>query len=709
MSRILRVKSPLKYSAVGGISIIQRPIFRHFFQLIVTAMERRLVMSALMLLYYVIELSVLFAQEELMFLKVIVEIMLVLSCLAIARIYVRDCEALNTLLVIDGCLFGLTVGWLCFASFGIQGDVGICVFFAINSAVLFLLVLLDVKAQKGRVSPISMQGDTSNKVTVNGNNETGGNGVEKNGSTHNIYNHNVASSDPNGRYLHNKSDPNDRYLHNKSDLEGGSGTNNNIDIGQPSFGSIFDGFRVRLEKLPTNNQINDEVPWESFSYVEHRVDSSSCHIYSAFWRGTAVIIKLIKADRVSSPMALAEFETEACVLSRLDHPHIVKLLGSGRYPRRFLILELLDGGSLSHSLGIRSGSNNRITKKKFSYLDTLLLARSLASALDYLHHQWHTGIHVIHRDLKPDNIGFTADGKLKLFDFGLCVCVRTQVNRKDQYRLTGNTGTLRYMAPEVALGRQYNSSVDVYSFGVILWQVLRSRLPFRDMGKKTYMQEVVVGGRRPPLDRRWPKGFSALLQKCWHEDKDSRPTFSQVVTDLDLLLEETSGRSSVGIAMQVTHKMRYVKSFAMTNLLRFRTIISAIAIALVLVAIVVLRFGDRVSGSSLAVVSCTTLYLAGMSLVTSKVGDMQQDSKNGSSAKELFESKVHHFFRYFGRETRSAPSPSILELKRYPVDPHAQPVPSHSETSIDAGPDDTTSFDMMFHDSSRGRKEEGTI
>ena len=78
----------------------------------------------------------------------------------------------------------------------------------------------------------------------------------------------------------------------------------------------------------------------------------------------------------------------------------------------------------------------------------------LISGLSHMHSKG-----VYHRDLKPDNIGWTADGVLKLFDFGLASCVRKQVDCTETYALTGNTGTLRYMAPEVALGLPYNQSV----------------------------------------------------------------------------------------------------------------------------------------------------------------------------------------------------------------------------------------------------------
>lgn len=72
-----------------------------------------------------------------------------------------------------------------------------------------------------------------------------------------------------------------------------------------------------------------DLSWSAFQNVQHMVDSSSCHIYSATWDGDPVILKLIKAERVQSSVAVAEFDTEEHVLSRLRHPNIVRLLGSG--------------------------------------------------------------------------------------------------------------------------------------------------------------------------------------------------------------------------------------------------------------------------------------------------------------------------------------------------------------------------------------------
>ncbi len=102
----------------------------------------------------------------------------------------------------------------------------------------------------------------------------------------------------------------------------------------------------------------------------------------------------------------------------------MKLLGIGSSPRKFLVLELLEGGSLSHSLGLRPDANKRLTSRKFSFLEVMSMAQSIASAMDYLHNQWSKEVNIMHRDLKPDNIGWTKDGVLKIFDFGLCACVK---------------------------------------------------------------------------------------------------------------------------------------------------------------------------------------------------------------------------------------------------------------------------------------------
>jgi hypothetical protein len=93
------------------------------------------------------------------------------------------------------------------------------------------------------------------------------------------------------------------------------------------------------------------------------------------------------------------------------------------------------------------------------------------------------------------------------------------------------------MAPEVVLGRGYNQTVDVYSFGILIWQMVTGKVPFREMGKKTFFDKVVIGGQRLKLEPYWPIAFQTLLKKCWHEDKLQRPTFKQVCYELETLIK----------------------------------------------------------------------------------------------------------------------------------------------------------------------------
>ena len=146
---------------------------------------------------------------------------------------------------------------------------------------------------------------------------------------------------------------------------------------------------------------------------------------------------------------------------------------------------------------------------------------------------------------QPDNIGFAEDGTLKLIDFGLCTCVNRRQTKDQTYEMTGNTGSLRYMAPEVALKRSYTELVDVYSFGILVWQMARDRSPFQGLNKNEFMRHVASGGLRPKLDKSWPPGFSGLLKQCWDSDPSQRPSFTAICVQLDAaLLQEEISKSS---------------------------------------------------------------------------------------------------------------------------------------------------------------------
>jgi serine/threonine protein kinase len=143
-------------------------------------------------------------------------------------------------------------------------------------------------------------------------------------------------------------------------------------------------------------------------------------------------------------------------------------------------------------------------------------------------------------DLKPDNVGFTADGTLKLFDFGLCTLVQSRSTSTQVYEMTGNTGSLRYMAPEVAQQKPYCESADVYSFGIMVWQMARDRTPFDGFNRREFAEQVVKAGLRPKLDKQWPEEFTRILTFCWHSDPLQRPTFKKLIADFTKLIKSGS-------------------------------------------------------------------------------------------------------------------------------------------------------------------------
>lgn len=160
--------------------------------------------------------------------------------------------------------------------------------------------------------------------------------------------------------------------------------------------------------------------------------------------------------------------------------------------------------------------------------------RDIASALNYLQEQ-----DIVYRDLKPDNVGFNSDGQLKMFDFGLAKRITNADKTDDElYNLTGNTGSLRYMAPEVAKNMPYSLSVDAYSFGVLFWQLCALTVPYAGYSCKMHADLVVGKGYRPTVDTSWPESWCLLMSQCWSVDPNFRPSFEHILKVMNTELED---------------------------------------------------------------------------------------------------------------------------------------------------------------------------
>ena len=141
------------------------------------------------------------------------------------------------------------------------------------------------------------------------------------------------------------------------------------------------------------------------------------------------------------------------------------------------------------------------------------------------------------------------EGQLKLFDFGLMACVKKRSSSTQAYEMTGNTGTLVHMAPEVALRKPYTEKVDIYSVGVILWQMTSGEIPFADMKRDDFMVRVVNQGHRPRIRDDLPEVLVRLIQRCWDSNPTIRPSSEELLKIVDSLCgdgigsEGSSGRA----------------------------------------------------------------------------------------------------------------------------------------------------------------------
>jgi len=133
---------------------------------------------------------------------------------------------------------------------------------------------------------------------------------------------------------------------------------------------------------------------------------------------------------------------------------------------------------------------------------------------------------------------------VKIIDFGLARIVdNASPDLCEVFEMSGETGSLRYMAPEVASADVYNHKSDVYSFGIILWELVAYEKPFVGMNREDFYEKVVHAGYRPEITKKFPDDLAKLIRNCWSSDIDTRPNFNKVAQVLiDLIAKEKMGK-----------------------------------------------------------------------------------------------------------------------------------------------------------------------
>lgn len=249
-------------------------------------------------------------------------------------------------------------------------------------------------------------------------------------------------------------------------------------------------------------------------------------VYEGRYGDQIVAIKVLHRGSTSEERAALEgrFAREVNMMSRVKHENLVKFIGACKDPLMVIVTELLPGMSLRKYL-------TSIRPKRMDIHVALSFALDIARAMECLHANG-----IIHRDLKPDNLLLTANQKsVKLADFGLA--------REESVTemMTAETGTYRWMAPELystvtlrqGEKKHYNNKVDVYSFGIVFWELLTNRMPFEGMSNLQAAYAAAFKQERPSLPEDISPDLAFIIQSCWVEDPNMRPSFSQIIRMLN--------------------------------------------------------------------------------------------------------------------------------------------------------------------------------
>ena len=288
--------------------------------------------------------------------------------------------------------------------------------------------------------------------------------------------------------------------------------------------------KLEIPKLPKSktNKENEnfdnshsclEIDIKDLVYVEKITEGGYGIVYLGKWHETPVAIKEIKMEYVTEDK-LDEFLTECNTMELVRHPNIVLFLGAcTRPPKICIVLEYCEMGSLWTLL--------HFTKTELPWKLRKQIAIDIARSVNYLH-CFPTPL--LHRDLKSLNVLLDNNLTAKLADFGWA--------RIKETVMTGRIGTYQWMAPEVISSSHYTEKADVYSFGVIMWEMASRKPPYYGIDVSEVAHRVVHKNYRPPIkDLNVPFSWTSLMKRCWQKESSKRPSFSQIIHELEAIKE----------------------------------------------------------------------------------------------------------------------------------------------------------------------------
>eukprot|EP00899_Mesostigma_viride_P013737 jgi/Mesvir1/22364/Mv17866-RA.1 len=293
-------------------------------------------------------------------------------------------------------------------------------------------------------------------------------------------------------------------------------------------------------------------------------------LYRGLYRGQEVAIKVFDTDNVETSLKdLGEnielFKQEVGIMRQVRHKNVVQFIGAClAWPNLCIVTELMGGGSVADALSRRQGGGLEMPV-------LLNVLRGVCRGMDFLHKRG-----IMHRDLKAANVLFDENMVAKVCDFGVSrLEPRSSKNKQDGSNVSGGsstgsastgsimgpiagsgggrhnsscmtaeTGTYRWMAPEVIEHKPYDHKADVYSFGIFMWEVVTGEIPYAGLAPVQAAMGVVQRDLRPIIPPNIHPKLAALMEWCWKRDPAARPEFSEVLTVLEGLTKSLAKKGS---------------------------------------------------------------------------------------------------------------------------------------------------------------------
>ncbi|XP_009769085.1 putative serine/threonine-protein kinase SIS8 isoform X2 [Nicotiana tabacum] len=259
-----------------------------------------------------------------------------------------------------------------------------------------------------------------------------------------------------------------------------------------------------------------EIPFEDITLGERIGLGSYGEVYRGDWHGTEVAVKKF-IDQDITGESLEEFKSEVRIMKRLRHPNVVLFMGAvTRPPNLSIITEFLHRGSLYRLI---HRSNNQLDERR-----RLRMALDAARGMNYLHNCTPM---VVHRDLKSPNLLVDKNWVVKVCDFGL-----SRMKQSTFLSSRSTAGTAEWMAPEVLRNEPSDEKCDVYSYGVVLWELCTLQQPWGGMNPMQVVGAVGFQHRRLDIPDDMDPAIADIIRKCWQTDPKLRPSFAEIMAAL---------------------------------------------------------------------------------------------------------------------------------------------------------------------------------